>query len=488
MRSSAAPLPSRAKQSYQQQFVLQDTPSTSTAALQTSREGVSSGTSQTRRSRPPSSSTRRLVQEDMTGVSLTASRTNGSFTRPKDAVSGPGEEEARADTDQPLEEEEGWYQPPCDSVFVNELLASLQTSRGNAPPVGGTALPQPALATQQSKEEKDIEELRIREKQVEVIQRRRLRSRRRWELVDDMFNNALERRMRAMQKIAMDPPAERLIGHSMLQYVPAALLPEELSSGTRNRQGTNAPVYETPVEKQLLISSSTSQETPPMVSHHRSATANSGADAIVFLTQLDHEAMSSSVPLPPLNGTSSNASSSVKGSGARPATDRSSSTRTAAPCDGASQSPLRQDDETISSYDGMTSEEELLYRLSHVTEGNREKWRELGYHVIMVGDDKKAGQQRQRQQGKSDGLSPLSSAGAPLHPESAGRCDQSRGPVRNPRSGGARNTHPSEATWEWMRLAPLPMSYLVQRRLPEEDLTMGELLELQRVRRWRRGV
>ncbi|EKF33096.1 hypothetical protein MOQ_003043 [Trypanosoma cruzi marinkellei] len=43
-----------------------------------------------------------------------------------------------------------------------------------------------------------------------------------------MFAKALERRMKAMQRIAADPPADRLIGNHAMQHIPVSMLPAEL--------------------------------------------------------------------------------------------------------------------------------------------------------------------------------------------------------------------------------------------------------------------
>ncbi|KAG8343319.1 hypothetical protein TRVL_05851 [Trypanosoma vivax] len=66
-----------------------------------------------------------------------------------------------------------------------------------------------------------------REAKLKETEARRQRSTRRFDLVEDMYAKAIERRMRAMRKIAMDPPADRLIGNNGLQHIPLSILPAE---------------------------------------------------------------------------------------------------------------------------------------------------------------------------------------------------------------------------------------------------------------------
>ncbi|RNF09144.1 hypothetical protein TraAM80_02403 [Trypanosoma rangeli] len=69
---------------------------------------------------------------------------------------------------------------------------------------------------------------RARRERMQATENRQQRSLRRLNLVDEMFSKALERRMRAMQRIAADPPADRLIGNHVVQHIPVSMLPGQL--------------------------------------------------------------------------------------------------------------------------------------------------------------------------------------------------------------------------------------------------------------------
>ncbi|ESL10050.1 hypothetical protein TRSC58_02222 [Trypanosoma rangeli SC58] len=69
---------------------------------------------------------------------------------------------------------------------------------------------------------------RARREKMQATENRQQRSLRRLNLVDEMFEKALERRMRAMQRIAADPPADRLIGNHVVQHIPVSMLPGQL--------------------------------------------------------------------------------------------------------------------------------------------------------------------------------------------------------------------------------------------------------------------
>ncbi|EAN92054.1 hypothetical protein C3747_96g60 [Trypanosoma cruzi] len=69
---------------------------------------------------------------------------------------------------------------------------------------------------------------RARREKVQAAENRQQRSLRRLQLVEEMFAKALERRMKAMQRIAADPPADRLIGNHAMQHIPVSMLPGEL--------------------------------------------------------------------------------------------------------------------------------------------------------------------------------------------------------------------------------------------------------------------
>ncbi|KEG14922.1 hypothetical protein DQ04_00261210 [Trypanosoma grayi] len=96
-------------------------------------------------------------------------------------------------------------------------------------------------------EEQAEAERRAREGRMQQTASRQQASLRRFNLVEEMFAKAVERRMRAMRRIAADPPADRLIGNCALQHIPVGLLPGELQETAMalmegTLQGTSGPV------------------------------------------------------------------------------------------------------------------------------------------------------------------------------------------------------------------------------------------------------
>ncbi|RNF20586.1 uncharacterized protein Tco025E_03713 [Trypanosoma conorhini] len=69
---------------------------------------------------------------------------------------------------------------------------------------------------------------RARREKMQATENRHQRSLRRLNLVEEMFSKALERRMRAMERIAADPPADRLVGNHAVQHIPVSALSGQL--------------------------------------------------------------------------------------------------------------------------------------------------------------------------------------------------------------------------------------------------------------------
>ncbi|ORC90112.1 uncharacterized protein TM35_000091620 [Trypanosoma theileri] len=67
-----------------------------------------------------------------------------------------------------------------------------------------------------------------REAKLEESKIRQDKLKRRFDIVEGMYTKAIDRRLRAMQRIAADPPADRLIGANALQHIPVGLLPGQL--------------------------------------------------------------------------------------------------------------------------------------------------------------------------------------------------------------------------------------------------------------------
>lgn len=153
---------------------------------------------------------------------------------------------------------------------------------------------------------KDIkreETRRLREHQLKIIEQNRTKAKKKFDLVEDMFQRALERRYRAHLKIAADPPADRLVGKSMLQYVPAAVLhqqPEQTDvflqvqteedlqrfEGQIGPTGLLPPALNHPVP---LLSGTTSKKAIEGLTEVPTAgkKEEEGKNAIVFLTEMD---------------------------------------------------------------------------------------------------------------------------------------------------------------------------------------------------------
>nr|CCC89877.1 conserved hypothetical protein [Trypanosoma congolense IL3000] len=103
--------------------------------------------------------------------------------------------------------EESFLNPGLDKA----LLQMIQTSERRV-----------TLLEAQAEAARRVRDARLKE--VEVL---RKESRRRFDLVDDMYTKAIERRMRAMRRVAADPPADRFIGHNAAQHVPLSLLNQD---------------------------------------------------------------------------------------------------------------------------------------------------------------------------------------------------------------------------------------------------------------------
>lgn len=87
---------------------------------------------------------------------------------------------------------------------------------------------QPPSHPNLSRDTKREETRKLREYQLELLQRRRGRNQKKWELVEEMYQEALFRRSRAHAKIAADPPADRFIGGpSSLPHVPSHWIPSQ---------------------------------------------------------------------------------------------------------------------------------------------------------------------------------------------------------------------------------------------------------------------
>ncbi|KPA80350.1 hypothetical protein ABB37_04615 [Leptomonas pyrrhocoris] len=436
--------------------------------------------------------------------------------------------------------EEDWQRPPGDVGYLQDLLQSLggrhqrsaalsaaatDGSSAEGPKKAATAAPagRPAGYKTSGHDEEDVEVLRMRERQIDVIERRRRRAQRRCDAVDAAFARSVHRRMQAMRHLALDPPAERLVGQGMTQYVPAALLPDDILDAEGRLRPGSLPllphsVVETHVQHQLTHGRTNLNPTAAPLQAvtaitDRSARRPNEPDALVFLTQLDagvapeRETEKGCT----VDGASTNNNSGPpQGASSSSAADGGTNARAASPPQthiGAS-TPAVEDKAAGTVTDAVEDErregdDERWMRPSNLTATNKDRWRELGYHVVVVGGGRGAENAAARRAFQSTAAPPEASTSpnaasitrvSPPHQGNPFSSTMSSTPQRSTttrqRSPPERGA-PSEekALWRWTALAPLPPVCLIQRRLPEEDMTARELRHQQSSSRFtsRRG-
>ncbi|KAG5473715.1 hypothetical protein LSCM1_04345 [Leishmania martiniquensis] len=423
---------------------------------------------------------------------------SGTTTASADATTVSSSQEMRVN----IEFDEDWHRLPSDIVFFQDLLLSLEAKRhGGAAasfsPAAASGGPFYTSAVQRDKdlEERDIAALRVRERQLAIIERRRLRSRRRCDAVDEAFHNALKRRWQAMQHLAADPPAERLVGQGMTQYVPAALLPDDVVDGRGRRQPGPLPlVPQSAVELRMQNLSPAPAITGEGPASAVGAKALTGCpsgmaaeqEAIVFLTQLDPgggpaakaEAVARSHERTPSCAVLSQATALAGGNDKRagewvpsPPTLEHTASTTLTEASGRAYADEQGD---------SADDQAVGMRPKTVTEANKARWHEMGYRVVVVGREGRGGgagtQEAEMVRRAVRSASTSSKEG--VSPWTAERCPAVfSGSMRRQRPSDRRTTHTSRSGWDWMQLAPLPPMCLVQRRLPEEDMTITELRE-----------
>eukprot|EP00796_Vickermania_ingenoplastis_P000869 gene869-501_t len=359
---------------------------------------------------------------------------------------------------------------------------------------------------------KDIkreETRRLREYQLKTITRRQAKAKRKFDLVEDMFQKALERRFRAHIKIAADPPADRLVGQSMVQYVPAAMLhaqkkQTELFMQVRTEvelgppqtmvHGRIAPHLTHPVPLLALqdnpMGSNHNKDLGSTYTHSSNDKPNDDDDdsktnAIVFLTEMDGRNAAKHLPQ----------QEEEEGGGEPARRHLSPPAGPSGVAEEGSRSPSQAEvnheiDENIRLEAAMPPAERRrkkradLDKLYHVPPERLKEWEELGYKVFYVGHNDPICGSRLPKVKSSTGKvpaggspSPSSAVGASSSGDDAGGA----GVERPPRYISSRERdRRSQATWlpecNWMQLAPLPPVCLLQRRLESEDARLEEML------------
>ncbi|KAG5497250.1 hypothetical protein JIQ42_03732 [Leishmania sp. Namibia] len=422
---------------------------------------------------------------------------SGSTVDPAEAATASSTHEAGVN----MEYEEDWHRLPSDIVFFQDLLLSLEakqrstaaSSFPHATAYGGRSYTS-AAERDKELEEHEIANLRVRERQLAIIERRRRRSRRRCDAVDVAFENALKRRWQAMQHLAADPPAERLVGQGMTQYVPAALLPDDVVDRRGRRQPGPLPlVPQSAVESRMLRTSAA-----PAIAGEGSASAaevkaltgrpsrtTAEQEAIVFLTQLDagerhvpkDGAVGGSLEPAPSSPVLSQAVALTGNEGKTeeeevpppPTLPHTASTR-------RTETSLR----AYANEDDHDRDQGAWMRPTIVTEANKARWHEMGYHVIVVGREERGGGGDAHEADAA--RCAIRSAATSSREGAAPRAAEQRTarpsyPTRRQPPSDQQATHTSVPRWDWLQLAPLPPTCLVQRRLPEEDMSIAELRE-----------
>ncbi|AYU80545.1 hypothetical protein LdCL_290010800 [Leishmania donovani] len=400
--------------------------------------------------------------------------------------------------------DEDWHRLPSEISYFQDLLASLEEkqqldSAASSANAVATRGPSYSISLQREREleERELADLRLRKRQLAIIEARRRRSRRRCDAVDEAFQKALKRRWQAMQHLAADPPAERLVGQGMTQYVPAALLPDDVVDRRGRRQpgplplapqsAVEARMRRTPNPPAITGAGPTSATVVRALKNCSSGTT-AEEDAIVFLTQLDA-------------GGKLVCKDGATGGSHSPTQSPSVSSRVVAM---TSSEGMRAEDEalprTTSAHAASTIGAEALtnadvreddnedeggwIRPATVTEANKARWQEMGYHVIVVGGKGRCGGAAARE---ADAVRrAIRSVEALPNERVAPRAVEQRTAASS--SSLTRRKPPNDQQakctsvprWDWMQLAPLPQVCLVQRRLPEEDMTVAELRERHR--------
>ncbi|KPI88770.1 hypothetical protein ABL78_2149 [Leptomonas seymouri] len=413
--------------------------------------------------------------------------------------------------------EEDWQRLPGDVVYLRELLHTVDAPYQRAPALSSTAANGSVTSTvkgaaitgrrdggkSKGQEEEDYAAQRMREKQIEVIERRRRRAQCRCDAVDAAFARSIERRIQAMRHLSQDPPAERLVGQGMIQYVPAALLPDSiLDADERPRPGTLPllphSVVETYMHQQLTYGGtnpnstakahSLTLQTAPAIADNAARPPNE-PDALVFLTQLDaggtpgHDVKEGCVGNSNSGALQGPSSLVEGGSGSRVAPQQHKFMSVSLPVDVKAEGPLS----AAKKEEGMEEDDEHWMRPSNFTATNKDRWHELGYHVVVVGGsdgDERAAAGRAFQaiaalskENSSANAVPTTSVGPrqeKVHP-SMSLPSSSKPSAMSQRGSHGHDATPGDAPWKWPALAPLPPVCLIQRRLPEEDMTAAEL-------------
>lgn len=326
--------------------------------------------------------------------------------------------------------------------------------------------------SQKQAEQADKIELvrRLREYQLTTVEKRHKRVMSKFDLVEDMFDKAVTRRMRAHQRIAADPPADRLIGRSMLQYIPASLLEVK-------NDNTEVCMQKNPEEPPLQRS--TSPSSPPAIAPSSSplpllmggTEKQSKTNAIVFLTEMDGKDQQQQPPppaLPELPPTSEEEGTLLPWEGA----------------DLQSENSLLAANELARVHRNNI---DALY--DHRVGAERVKeWRALGYHAVYVGRRepircRRTGLQQQppRQKGRATGSSsaPAMKRKARLAAEGTNETEKpsSSSPTASTTSSSVANPYTTTHAFHSLKLDPLPPMCLVQRRLAVEDMALEEVLE-----------
>ncbi|CAD2213387.1 hypothetical protein AGDE_12888 [Angomonas deanei] len=91
------------------------------------------------------------------------------------------------------------------------------------------------------KDREEEEERERKRKQIAYIQKKRNQSKNRFDQVENMYSKAMERRLKAMEHITNDPPADRLVGRNMVSHIPAAQMKRSTYTKVADTPPVNAP-------------------------------------------------------------------------------------------------------------------------------------------------------------------------------------------------------------------------------------------------------
>lgn len=327
-----------------------------------------------------------------------------------------------------------------------------------------------------AKDLKKDEDRRRIEYRLDVLQRRQAKGMRKFELVEDMFEKALERRLRSHTKLAADPPAERLVGESMMLHVPSAWVPQERQAVSRGILSTQPQLED---ETSRLVDPArwfsgggrVALPSKSAITTFSTTGESSRREPLVFLTETEEKAIQGN------EGASEGAGEGELRS--------------------ASPPPHHKEiEEALLDFDLLTPKSKRARRqaaldaLYEVPEDRRRAWRELGYNVHYVGHRVGVTGRLSSHQTPKDTSSTYTAVKPLRRAEKLVSNPTSSGDTPPPppatssqkpgRSSYVSNHKAASSSDSFLHLAPLPAVCLVQRRLQAEDMKLEHLLEEQR--------